>query len=179
MVRRLFFVAILPILASCASLSEDSCRGGDWASIGYRDGANGQLLSYINQHIEACAEFGISPDVEEWRAAREAGLQEYCTPENAYAVGRRGRDLSPVCEANRDYLRLANFYGRRFAEISDEIDDLEDVEDDVLHRLATEFTGELTPEQLALQQSLLSQLRAIRREIRNLERDLRKYDDLP
>ncbi len=179
MLKRLIFVAFLPLLASCASLSEDACRQGDWASIGLRDGVNGQLESYINNHREACSEFGITPDVQTWLRYRAEGLKEYCTAENAYRIGRSGRDLNPVCEGNRDALRLANFYGQRYYEIESQIDDLEDMEDVILTRLATEFTGELTPEQVELQQFLLADLREIRRDIRRLERELRKYDDLP
>ena len=179
MLKRLIFVAFLPLLTSCASLSEESCRGGDWASIGFRDGANGQLISYINQHREACADYGIVPDVEVWARARLDGLKEYCTPQNVYNLGRRGREMNPVCEANREGLQLANFYGLRYYEISNEIDDLEDDMDAILLRLATEFTGTLTTEQIVEQQRLLAQVREIQRDIRRLERDLRRYDDLP
>ena len=114
MLKKLVFIAFLPLLASCASLSEDSCRIGDWSAIGYRDGANGQLISYINEHREACAEYGVTPDVEVWARARLDGLQEYCTAENAYDIGRRGRDFSPVCTTNREGLRLAHLYGQRY-----------------------------------------------------------------
>ena len=180
MLKRLIFVAVLPLLASCASLSEDSCRVGDWSSIGYRDGANGQLVSYINQHREACADYGIEPDADVWARARAEGLKEYCTPANVYNLGRRGREMNPVCRENTQGLQLANFYGLRYYEISEEIDDLEDEIDDARRRLATEFTGTaLTPEQIAMQQSLWSQIRKNQRDIRRLERDLRRYDDLP
>lgn len=179
MLKKLIFVAFLPLLASCASLSEDSCRVGDWESIGYRDGVNGQSIGYIFEHRKACIEHGIEPNTEVWARARLEGLKEYCTPLNVYELGRRGRRMRPVCEANREGLHLANSYGLRYHEISTEIDELDDEMDAILLRLATEFIGTLTPEQVVLQQSLLAQVRSLQRDIRRLERDLRRYDDLP
>ena len=53
------------ILSSCAPLSEDECRAGNWQAIGQADGAEGRDLNYIDQHAEACAEYGVAPDVAE------------------------------------------------------------------------------------------------------------------
>jgi len=57
------FLAASPLvfLMSCASLNEEACRSGDWATIGYNDGTRGRAESYITEHREACGEFGITP----------------------------------------------------------------------------------------------------------------------
>lgn len=179
MFKKFLVASPLLLIMSCASLSEDSCRAGDWGAIGFDDGKNGKLESYIYEHREACADYGIAPDVTTWLKTRIEGLKYYCTPESAYNVGRRGRDLSPVCEANQSDLRLANFYGQRYYEISEEIDDIDDEMDDILRKLSTDFNGELTLEQRDLQRFYLSQVRELRGEIRDLEWELRRYDDLP
>ncbi len=179
MIKRLLLIVLLPFVTSCASLSEESCIAGDWATIGYKDGTNGQLVSYVDKHREACAEYGVSPDVETWARYRLEGLKEYCTPANAYSLGRDGRRMNDVCRQNRESLQLANYYGLQYFEISEDIEDLEDEEDTIHLRLASEFTGELTPELIQQQQTLISRLRKISREIRALERELRRYDDLP
>ena len=74
---RLASVALSPLallallaLASCASLSEEACRAGDWRGIGFRDGAAGRADSFVARHAKACADVGVTPDLDEWRAGR-------------------------------------------------------------------------------------------------------------
>ena len=124
--RRIALLVALPLLASCASLSEEECLTGDWRSIGFADGAAGRTADYIERHREACAPSGIAPDLDAWLAGRAQGLQQYCTPQNAYSVGRSGRSLSPVCsgpgvtELNRAHQR-----GLRYHRVGQEIRDTE------------------------------------------------------
>lgn len=177
-----YFLALSAVLflASCASLTEDECRAGNWESIGFVDGTNGRLQSYISEHGKACSDLGIVPDTATWLKGRLEGLKTYCTPQSAYQVGRRGREMNPVCSAEQaSDLKLANFYGLRFYEIDTEIDQLEDELDDILRILATDFNGDLTPEQIQLRSFYLSEVRSLEREIRDLGWELRKYDALP
>lgn len=175
------FLAISPVilLMSCASLSEDACRGGNWNAIGFNDGENGRSQGYISEHSEACAEYGITPDSAAWLRGRIEGLKQYCTRPNAYTIGRHGSDLRPVCNNDQAGLRLANFYGMRYYEIGREISTLEREENDLLHKVENDFTGELTPEQRELQRFHLSRIRQINREIRDLEWEKQKYAQLP
>ena len=39
----IFCLATAGLLASCATLSEEACRQGDWRGIGYVDGTEGRL----------------------------------------------------------------------------------------------------------------------------------------
>jgi len=74
-------------------------------------------LSILEKYAEKCAEFGISPDQDVYLAARQSGLQFYCTPQNAYQVGRDGGRLNKVCEPIRD----------RQDDLRDQLDDLRDL----------------------------------------------------
>lgn len=117
-------LALLALLlaGACASLSEEECRAGDWRAIGFADGAAGRPADYVARHREACAEVGVSPDLDAWLAGREAGLARYCTPANAFDVGRSGRRLSPVCAGpGLPDLERANRAGLRYWEIGREI----------------------------------------------------------
>lgn len=173
-------ISSLVFLTACASLSEEACRTGDWGTIGYNDGVRGRAESYINEHREACSEYGISPNTSVWLRSRIEGLKQYCTPDNAYTVGRRGRELNNVCPTTQlSELRLANFFGLRYYEIDREIDALRDEREEIRLILATNFIGDLTPEQLQLQNFYLSQLIDLRRSIRELRRELVKYAALP
>lgn len=180
MLRKLLPLAPVLFLMSCASLNEDACRTGDWEGIGFRDGTNGRLTSYISEHREACGEYGIAPNSAAWLRGRIEGLKQYCTPDNAYWVGRRGSELAPVCSAAQSSdLRLANFYGMRYHEIDSEIDFLEDQMDELLTRLSEDFSGELTAEQNELQRFFFTEVRSLEQRIRALEFDRLNYNDLP
>lgn len=86
-------------LGACASLSESDCHLGDWEQVGFRDGQNGRPLARFDEHREACMHYGVSPAELPYRAGRERGLNFYCTPNNALAVGRRGESYAGVCPA--------------------------------------------------------------------------------
>lgn len=124
--KALFAVLAMLVLASCASLSQEACLQGDWRGIGYADGAEGRDESYLARHAEACAEIGVVPDAALWRAGRAEGLGLYCTPSNAYDIGRRGQRLRPVCQGyDTGPLVRANAQGLEYWEISQEIYRLE------------------------------------------------------
>ena len=177
-----YFLALATVLfiASCASLTEDECRAGNWESIGFVDGTNGQFQSYISKHGEACTDYGVVPDTAAWLKGRLEGLKTYCTPQNVYEVGRHGTEMNPVCSPEQTAeLRLANFYGLRYFEITRWINDLEAERNDLTHLLATDFEGELTAEQIQLRRFYRTELLNLKKEILDLRRDVIKYDALP
>jgi len=139
MFMKILTASSLVFLAACASLNEEACRTGDWESIGYNDGVRGRSQSYINQHRDACSEFGIAPNTATWLRGRLEGLKQYCTPENSYKTGRRGSELNNVCPTTVfGDLRLANFYGLRYYEIEQEIKALEREAEELFVLLETE-----------------------------------------
>jgi Protein of unknown function (DUF2799) len=97
-------IMLLSLLAvtGCASLSETECRGGDWYSIGRRDGASGRTEDYVAQHAAACQEHGVAPDYERWLEGRERGLERFCTARNGYRVGEVGGSYQDVCFAGAE-----------------------------------------------------------------------------
>lgn len=136
-------------LAGCATLSEDECLIGDWRQIGFTDGASGKTADILRNHGKACARFGVGTDYELWRAGYEAGLDVYCTPENAFAEGARGASYDGVCGGDRAFLfneayadgRLlhdaitdANYERDRARDLEREIDDLRDKRKDAYAR---------------------------------------------
>ena len=127
---RLFLLipfACLLLLAACATLSEDACRAGDWSAIGARDGAAGRSPSWIANHSEACADYGIAPDRAEWEAGRQEGLLLYCRPERAWREGAAGRRLNDVCPAgDLRTLYRANDRGLVHHRLERQIDHAED-----------------------------------------------------
>ena len=125
MIRIVLALGALVVLASCASLSETQCRSGDWERIGLRDGADGRSPDFIATNADACADYGITPDVAAWEAGRQEGLKLYCTPSRAYDRGVDGFTFrEEVCPAEmQTTLSRANRSGLRLHEIEDDISD--------------------------------------------------------
>ena len=83
--------------AGCASLSETECRQGDWRAIGAEDGRDGRALAHLDEHREACREYGIAPDEPTYLVGRDEGLRSYCTAGNGFRVGSAGSSYEGVC----------------------------------------------------------------------------------
>ncbi|WP_372706288.1 DUF2799 domain-containing protein [Brevundimonas sp.] len=84
-------------LGSCATMSAEQCMVGDWSGQGYADGESGLSMSRLNDHAEACAEHGVTPDEPSYAAGREQGLERYCTPAKGFEHGRTGSSYGGVC----------------------------------------------------------------------------------
>lgn len=87
-------------LGSCATMSAEQCLAGDWSGQGYSDGASGLRMSRLDEHAEACAKHGVTPDRAAYAAGREQGLFRYCTPANGFHSGRSGSSYGGVCPSN-------------------------------------------------------------------------------
>lgn len=94
------FCLILLLLAGCATLNKEECLNADWYSIGYVDGARGYPASKIGEHRQACAEYSVKPEFDQYDKGRIAGLVEYCNPRNGYWLGTKGTLDSGVCPKN-------------------------------------------------------------------------------
>jgi cobalamin biosynthesis Mg chelatase CobN len=89
------------LLGACASkMSKDECRTVDWRSVGYEDSVAGQPGDRIGEHRRACAEHGVTPDLNAYLAGRTAGLREYCQPHNGYRAGANGYTYYDTCPAD-------------------------------------------------------------------------------
>jgi len=179
--RFYYSAALLALLGACASLTKDECLNANWQSIGYNDGVRGRLESYVSRHFEACGKVGITPDVQAWQSGRGQGLPLYCTPSNAYSVGRAGDDLSPVCPASQQRSLFQSWdWGQEYYLITQQISDLETEERSIRQRIASEFAIlPLSPEQSLVLAGLDDRRRWISNEIFRLEERRRRYASAP
>jgi len=104
-----FVVALLLALTACSSKDEErrarqeaQCLTADWRGIGYEDGAKGRKTDNIARHRKACAEFGVSPNLDAYLDGHAQGVASYCQPNNGYLLGTRGRRYSGGCPAGQD-----------------------------------------------------------------------------
>jgi len=95
-------VAVVALLlgACAAKMSKDECRTVDWRTVGYEDGVAGRPGDRIGEHRRACAEYGVTPDLNAYLAGRTAGLREYCQPHNGYRAGVSGYTYYDTCPAD-------------------------------------------------------------------------------
>jgi hypothetical protein len=126
MFRVLTALALLAVLAGCATLTESECATADWYEIGFRDGQNGRPSTYFGQHVEACTKHGIMPRQSPWEKGRQAGLRLFCVPERAYEVGRSGHAFPAVCTPEETVeMRPAWDWGREYYRLTQKIHDVE------------------------------------------------------
>lgn len=90
-------LTVAGLLVGCASLSEDQCRQGDWATIGQSDGYAGYAMTRLRDHADACRKAGITPDAAAYSRGRQVGLRGYCTAARGFSEGRMGNNYAGVC----------------------------------------------------------------------------------
>lgn len=88
-------------LSSCATLKKGDCLEGDWASIGYKDGAAGHRSTVqLEGHKRACARYKVAPNKAVYDIGYKKGLSQFCTKPSAYAHGVKGKEYFGVCPAS-------------------------------------------------------------------------------
>lgn len=161
-------------LVACAPIKEDQCRAGNWTAIGIRDGANGRSENFIGKLAEECAKYSITVDSQAWRQGRLEGLKSYCTINNAEEIGRRGREMNPVC-GQSPVLAAANDHGEKYHALKEELDELENEAGELKEIINNNFQGELTREQTRLLRRYLRRLDDVEDNIRDIKRDIRRF----
>lgn len=106
----------------CATMSEQECLVSDWHAVGYEDGVRGQSADRIGKYRKACAEHGVAPDLAAYRQGREAGLREFCQPENGFDFGSRGGTYRGGCPADlADDFEVSYWSGRKLYDLESSI----------------------------------------------------------
>lgn len=107
--RWILVTALLLVLAGCSGKAEErkaqleaQCLTADWRAVGYEDGAKGYKTDRIGRHRKACAEFGISPNLDAYLDGHAKGIAYYCQPQNGYIMGTKGRRYTGGCPAGQD-----------------------------------------------------------------------------
>jgi hypothetical protein len=101
------------LLGGCATMSEEECVTADWHTIGYEDGAAGQTVAMLGKRRQACADHGVQPNANAYRAGRDEGLELYCTEMRGYRIGRAGGTYGGVCPQDLEGLFLVGYESGR------------------------------------------------------------------
>ncbi|MFW8566844.1 DUF2799 domain-containing protein [Orrella sp. 11846] len=176
LIRPTLVGAVALLLSACASMSEKECLSANWLDQGYRDGRTGRPASLLEDHREACAKAGVTPNTQQYHAGRNQGLLEYCTPANAIHEGRQGRSYGNVCPMHLERQFLTNHQrGYRAYEAQQNVDrlyrDLQRAERDLNKEKDEKKRSELRQKT----QHLDSRLSRARQDLHSLERQLYHY----
>lgn len=173
-------------LGSCATMSAEQCLAGDWSGQGYIDGQSGLTMSRLDDHAEACAKHGVSPDAGAYAAGRRRGLISYCTPDRGFEVGRSGSDYAGVCppRLEADFVpayrdgRMVHDVEQALSSARSRADSLgsrlEDLDEKIIAKQAEARADGLTDEQ---REQIRNRIQEIRRERAETERDWRRAQD--
>ncbi|WP_163832684.1 DUF2799 domain-containing protein [Spartinivicinus ruber] len=88
---------LLISLTACSVMSREECLTADWYTVGYADGADGRPPSRIGDYRQDCAEYGVRPDLDNYRLGHRSGLDRYCTEANGFQEGVEGNRYKGVC----------------------------------------------------------------------------------
>ena len=73
---RLALIPCLLLLASCAGMDAQDCRGADWYALGERDGRYGSQPQ-VEVYSGWCAAHGVQPDAARYAEGWSYGNSEY------------------------------------------------------------------------------------------------------
>lgn len=91
------------LLSSCATKSDRvSCEQRDWYELGRRDGSQGLTIDRLAQYQKDCQKGFPTAWETMYTNGRNAGLVEFCAPENAFELGRMGIAYLYVCPATME-----------------------------------------------------------------------------
>jgi len=179
-------------LGACASIGEDECVAMDWRTVGYEDGAAGMGIDRLTWRRQACAKYGVVPDLEAYRLGRDEGLLEFCVPGNGFRVGAAGQSYTGACpdlladeflasyEAGRQLWRLERRVDEALAGITSKRDEIRRI-DELLSAasmviVSTESTAETRAQALLDMKNLTDRRTQVAVEIDALERALPGYE---
>ena len=91
---KLWFLLLgLIFLGSCASISEKTCRAGEWRTVGLKDGEKGKTLEQLIEYQNDCGEYGIQPDKHQYKIGLTQGYLTFCE-KKGYSLGKKGDNRS-------------------------------------------------------------------------------------
>jgi hypothetical protein len=111
--RILSLGAVAYVLAACSGMSEQACVTADWRTVGFEDGTLGRSAATIGSYRNQCADHGVAPDLESYRAGHAEGVQIYCRESNGFAVGHSGASYQGVCPADLEAAFMSEYSAGR------------------------------------------------------------------
>lgn len=110
----LLMLPLFVLLSSCAKMmNENECLVADWRTIGFQDGSAGLTEQQLAKRGEACAEFGVAPDMDQYLLGRDQGLRSFCIPRRGFDLGRGNVRYNNVCPSDIEGVFLSAYQDGR------------------------------------------------------------------
>jgi hypothetical protein len=91
------FIAFVLAMTGCTSMNKDECSMANWHAIGQQDAEEGKSASNLVTYNKQCAKHSIAPNKDEYSAGHQAGAIIYCTKENGFSQGKKGKKYQGIC----------------------------------------------------------------------------------
>jgi len=78
-------------------MNKAECSMANWHAIGQKDAEEGKSTSHLASYGKQCAEFGVAPDEGQYAAGHQVGAISYCTKENGFTQGKKGKKYQGIC----------------------------------------------------------------------------------
>lgn len=117
----LLFSVLLFTILGCTHTEKlaQSCQEIDWYEIGRQNGTKGLELANLKPVRVICKDSDQSLAEALYYNGFDAGVVQYCTPENGFELGRNNREIKNVCPVMLNAAFQKRYYqGRRFAELT-------------------------------------------------------------
>ncbi len=136
-------VASLAACTSAPKAKETRCAGVDWWEMGRTDGVAGIALQKgLAEHKLQCEASSHPVDLELYENGRDAGLIDYCSPQQGLAVGHAGSNYEGVCPSYLEVAFLAQYkVGQRLHELETEDHELESRIENLVSLLSKSNSG--------------------------------------
>lgn len=132
--KHLFLAAGAILVASIIGCSHQqktnpadvACAGIDWWEVGRTDGVSGHAVYKLDDHKRRCNTGENPVDIDLYLNGRDAGLIDYCTPQQGFSAGHSGQLYENVCPLNLEpAFKRAYDTGARLAALESQDIDLE------------------------------------------------------
>ena len=122
--KRSVVLALLLVLAGCATMSPEECKVADWRAIGEKDGSQGKS-EQLAGHLKSCQGVGIVPDNRLYRSGYQQGLKYYCQPQRILNLALQGNgDVSACPIGQQQFLTYYYRLGHDVYDAQNRIDEL-------------------------------------------------------
>ena len=170
-------------LQGCATLSENECEIADWWLVGQKDGSEGLPIAHLEEHREACTEYGVTPDHDAYAKGHRSGLAVYCTRFTGYKVGRSGQPYHGICDGSlAEAFESGLRRGRMIRTLETEAWDIQQKRKSLKDKIGrTEHERKTLREKLAADESIPQDRESMAEKIEELGRELKalkqEYED--
>lgn len=139
--------------------------------IGYEDALQGQSLDRIGLHRKACADHGVTPNLQSYKHGYAEGLSGFCTSRNGYNKGLTGYTYNGICQGEMEHQFLSGYdAGRDIYLVTSELNSAKR-EIETINRKLDSLESQITSQEKKLFSTSASQIK--RRELYENIQDLK------